>query len=407
MLANHPIFVVMLVAVVAPLLAEIPIGVRVPVIVLELVLGILIGPHGLGVLQPDSFLSKMYVVGTAAVLFMAGMEIDFVQIRGRPLTLALYGWVVSVALAFLAVGLLHVIPGVHAPLMITIALTTTSLGALLPILRDGGQLETPFGSQLLAAGTIGEVGPIVATSLALSGRYSTLKEFGFLFVFLAVVGLAAAAGMRVRPPKVLALLTRTLQTSTQLPVRLAMLVLAALFVVAVEFGFEGILGAFAAGMVVGLATRGEGGKPFCVKIDAVCFGWFTPFFFVGTGMQFDVAALLHGTTTMLLVAAFLMVFLLVRGLPALLYRNDISMAELLPFAFSASVASLGLTVVITQIGLHAKIMNPDIAQALVGAALLSLLLYPTLAGVLLSKTQTAAPAKAVGTDITTPKGITL
>jgi Kef-type K+ transport system membrane component KefB len=156
-------------------------------------------------------------------------------------------------------------------------------------------------------------------------------------------------------------------------------------VVSVEFGFEGILGAFAAGMVVGLATRGEEGRPFRAKTDAVCFGWFAPFFFIGMGLQFDLGALTHDVTTMLLVPAFLVLFLVVRRVPVFLYRHDIPKPERLPFAFSASVASLGLLVVITQIGLRAKNMNPDIAQALVGAALLSLLLYPTLAGALLSR----------------------
>src|SRR5262245_46483649 len=149
------------------------------------------------------------------------------------------------------------------------------------------------------------------------------------------------------------------------------------------------LGAFAAGMVVGLATRGEEGEPFRVKIDAVCFGWLTPFFFVGTGSQFDLGALTRDVTTMLLIPTFLLLSLVVRGAPIVLYRNDIPKPERLPFALSAAVASLGLVVVITQIGLRAKSMNPDIAQALIGAALLSLLLYPTLAGVLLSRTPPA------------------
>jgi Kef-type K+ transport system membrane component KefB len=212
-----------------------------------------------------------------------------------------------------------------------------------------------------------------------------VQELGFLLALLALVGLAVAVGIRARPPKLLALLSRLMHTSTQLPVRLALLVLAAFMVVSVEFGFEGILGAFAAGMVVGLATRGEEGKPFRVKIDAVCFGWFVPFFFIGTGLQFDLGALTHEAVTMLLMPAFLLMFLLVRGAVVLLYRNDIPRPERLPFALSASVASLGLVVVMTSIGLRAKHMNPIIAQALVGAALLSLLLYPTLAGTLRSR----------------------
>ena len=135
---------------------------------------------------------------------------------------------------------------------------------------------------------MGEVGPIVAMSLLLSQRYSTWQEIGFLVVFLAIVGVAVAVGAGARPPKVLAFLSRQMHASTQLPVRISLLMLAALFVLAEEFGFESIFGAFAAGMIVGLATRGDDGKPMREKIDAVSFGWFYPFFFVGTGVKFDI-----------------------------------------------------------------------------------------------------------------------
>jgi Kef-type K+ transport system membrane component KefB len=390
MQGDHPVMLVIAVGILAPLLAEIPIGLRLPVVVLEVLLGILIGPEVLGLVEQGAFLEAMYAVGTAAVLFMAGMELDFAQIRGRPLTLALGGWGTSVALGFLAVALLHVIPGVEAPMMVTIALTTTGLATLIPILRDGGQLETAFGRLLLAAGTVGEVGPIVAVSLILSDRYSSWQEAGFLLVFLALVAGAAAIGIGARPPAVLDLLARTLRQSTQLPVRLALFLMAGLGVIAAEIGFERILGAFAAGMIVGLATRGREGEPFRAKIDAVCFGFLTPFFFVGTGIAFDPGALTRDLTTMILVPSFLLLFLIVRGVPVLLYRRELTGPERLPFALSSSVASLGLVVVITQVGLRTKTMDPDIAQALVGAALLSLLVYPTLAGFLLSRR--AAPA---------------
>jgi len=397
-LGAHPVFVVLAAAVAAPLLAEMRAARRVPVVVLEVLLGILIGPHVLRLVEFDAFLSVMLIIGTTAVLFMAGMEIDFERIRGRPLSLALRGWAASVGLALLAVVLLHVIPGVHAPMMVTIALTTTALGTLLPILRDGGQFDTTFGRLLLATGMTGEVGPIVAVSLAVSQRYSSWQEFGFLLIFLALVVLASAVGMGARPPKLLALLSRTMHASTQLPVRLALFVLATLVVVAVEFGFEGILGAFAAGMVVGLATRGEEGKAFRGRIDAVCFGWFTPFFFVGTGIKFDLGGLTRDVTTMLLIPALLMLFLVVRGTPVLLYRHDIPKSEQLPFALYASVASLGLVVVLTEIGVRAKVMNPAIAQALMGAALLSSLVFPTLARVLSSRTPRLTPCADARSD---------
>jgi len=393
MFNDHPIFVVMAVAVLAPLLAEIPIAVRAPVVVLEVVIGILVGPHLLGLVDPKALGGLLYylqIIGTAAVLFMGGMELDFNQIRGRPLSLALVGWLASAVLALSAVALLRVIPDLRAPLMVTIALTTTSLGALIPILRDGGQLDSQFGRMLLGAGTVGEVAPIVAVSLALSDRYTTWQEFGFLIVFLALVGLAAIVGMGARPPKALALLSRTMRASTQLPVRLALFLMAAFVVLATKLGFEGILGAFAAGMIVGLATRGEVGEAFRAKIDAVCFGFFTPFFFVGTGIAFDVTALTRDSTTMLLTPAFLLLFLVIRGVPVVFYRNDLPKPRRLPFALSSSVASLGLVVVITQIGLREKSMNVEIVHALVAAAMLSLLVYPTLAEALLPKD---APSK--------------
>lgn len=391
MLSGHPVFWLLVAAVAAPLMAEIPLGFRVPVVVLEIVFGIVIGPHALGLVRFEGFVAVMFTLGMAATLFMAGMELDFGQIRGRPLNLAALGWMASVVLGFAALGLLHIIPQVHAPLMVTLALCTTSLGILIPVFRDSGQLDTPFGRLFLAVGTLGEIGPIVAMSLLLSRHYSTWQEFGFLLAFLAIVGLAVLVGIGARPPRVLDLLSRTMHSSSQLPVRISFLLLAALSVLAEDFGFERILGAFAAGMIIGAATRGKYGEPIRAKLDAVFFGWFFPFFFVGTGVKFDIAALGRDLVTMLMVPAFLLLFLVVRGVPVFFYRKDIAKDQRPPFALSASVASLSIIVVITEIGQKSREMNPDIAAALVGAALLSVLIFPTIAGVLLSRNVAGAP----------------
>ncbi len=203
---GHPVLWQLVAAVAAPLLTEIPLGIRVPVVVLEVILGILIGPHVLGLVRFDGFVATMFTFGMAASLFMAGMELDFARIRGRPLSLAVGGWGVKVGLGLAAVSLLHAMPYVHAPLMVALALTTTALGTLLPVFRDSGELDTVFGRLFLAAGTAGELGPIVAMSLLLSQQYSTWREMGFLLLFLALVFSAAAVGMRARPPRFVALL---------------------------------------------------------------------------------------------------------------------------------------------------------------------------------------------------------
>jgi Kef-type K+ transport system membrane component KefB len=189
------------------------------------------------------------------------------------------------------------------------------------------------------------------------------------------------------------LLSRTLHASTQLPVRLALLMLAGFFVLTEEFGFESILGAFGAGMVVGLATQGHEAKPLRHKIDAVCFGWFIPFFFVGTGVKFHLSAITQDLVTALLVPAFLVVLLAVRGLPVLLYRQHLQPGERLPFALYSSVASLSLVVVISDIGVRTHSISPKLAAALVGAAVLSVLVFPTLGTALLARSA-ASPGRS-------------
>ncbi len=391
MSTHHVVLIILVAGVAAPLLAELPLGFRVPVVIIELLLGVLIGPHALGLVRFDGFLVPMFTYGMACSLFMAGMELDFERIRGRPLFLALQGWMVSLLIAGGAAWLLHAMPGLRAPMSVCLALATTGLGVLLPVFRDGGVLETQFGRMVLAAGTVGEVGPIVAMSLLLSTAYSTWQEMGFLVTFLAIVGAAAFFGTRSTLPWILGLLSRTMRGSTQLPVRLSLLVLAALFVISEEFGFESIFGAFAAGMVVGLATRGEQGRPLREKIDAVTFGWFYPFFFVGVGIKLDLPALTRDLTTMLLVPGFVVLFLVVRGAPTLLYRRELGPAEHWPFALSTAVPSVSIIVVITEVGTRARTMNSDVSGALVGAGALATLLFPTIASALLSRRASSHP----------------
>ncbi len=386
----HPVFWIMAAAVMAPLLAEVPLGFRVPVVVFEILLGIVLGPHVLGLVKFDGFVAAMFAFGMAATLFMAGMELDFKHIRGMPVMLALRGWGLSLVLGVATAALLYETPLARAPLMLTLALCTTALGTLLPVLRDAGQLDSGFGRMFLAAGTVGEVAPIVAMSLLLSQEYSTWQEVGFLLLFLLLVTVTAAAGMGLRPAPVVALLSRTMHASTQLPVRLSLLILAGFFVLTEEFGFENILGAFGAGMVVGVATKGHEAKPLRHKIDAVCFGWFIPFFFVGTGIKFHLTAITHDLTTALLVPAFLLVLLAVRGLPVLLYGQHLPRAQRLPFALYSAVASLSLVVVITDIGVRTQSISSKLAAALVGAAVLSVLIFPTLGSALLAKAAVAA-----------------
>jgi Kef-type K+ transport system membrane component KefB len=384
MQVGHPIFWLMLAAVAAPLLSRVPLGFKVPIVVFEVLLGILIGPHVLKLVEFTGIVEAMFTFGMATTLFMAGIELDFAAMKGRPLALALCGWGVSLLVGLGAIGLLHIIPSVQAPMIVTLAVCTTALGMLIPILGDIGESDTPLGRLLFPVGTVGELAPVIAMSLLLSRQYSTWQEFGFLLAFFAIVGTATAVGIGAWHPRALAVF-QGVGRSTQLSVRIAILVLAGLFVLAEEFGFESIFGAFAAGIIIGQATRDSDSKPLREKLDGVMFGWFYPFFFVGTGIKFDLAALGRNLETALLIPTFVLLFLLVRGIPVVLYRKELAAEQRLPFALSSAIPSLSIIIVITQIGLKTRTMNAEIAAALVGAALVSALLFPTIAGILLSR----------------------
>ncbi|MGO9063384.1 MAG: cation:proton antiporter [Myxococcaceae bacterium] len=381
---SYPALLVLTISVIAPLLAEIPIGIRLPALVLEILLGIVVGPHVLGLARMTPLLGWLGgTLGLGAVFFMAGLELDLEKVRGRPLSLAGRGWILSIALGLGAAGLLHVMRPVHAPMMLALALATTAMGVLTPILRDEGQLDTDFGRFVLGAGALGEFGPIVVMSLVLTGTYSSWVEIALMVLFVGLAVAAALVALGTRPPRVMGLLTRLMESSSQLPVRVSLLLLAAFSVLSEKFGFEAVPGAFAAGMVVGLATRGLSGKPLRAKIEAVCFGFLVPFFYVTTGLKFDLSALLQSATTMLLVPAFLVLLLVVRGAPVVFYRRVLPNREQLPFALLSATA-LPLVVAIAELGVRSGQMRTDIAAALVGAAMLSVLLFPAIAGSLRS-----------------------
>jgi Kef-type K+ transport system membrane component KefB len=278
MLIGHPVFWILGVAVVAPLLAEIPNPFKVPVVVLEVLLGIVIGPHALHLVDFDGFVATMFDFGMAASLFMGGLDLDFADIKGRPMLLAVGGWTISVLLSVTIVSLLHAIPHVRTPFVVAMALCTTGLGVVAPGFRDSGLLATAFGRFVLAAGTLGEVGPIVAMSLLLSEQYSFWQESALLGIFLVIIAAALAIGIGARPPKVLEILRRHMNKSTQLPVRISVFVLAGLLFLAQKFGFESFTGAFAAGTILGASTRSERGSVLRDKMETLSFGWFYPFF---------------------------------------------------------------------------------------------------------------------------------
>jgi Kef-type K+ transport system membrane component KefB len=380
----NTLLIVVIVAVLAPIAADTT-RIAFPVVVAEILLGIAIGPEVLDWVRKDALIDALSEIGLAFLFFMAGMEIDFARIRGAPARLAAAGWLLSLAVGPLIAFALWTVGVVNAPLLVGLALTTTALGTLLPIIRDAGMLEQRIGGYVLGAGSVGELGPIVALSVGLALASGEAWRTTLLLVFAAAVVAVAALAVRARPPRLVRLVEATMHTSSQLAVRLALLVLVGLFVLARELGLDVILGAFTAGIVVGLVARGEGAEVFHIKLDAIGFGFFIPIFFIATGMDFNLDALVDEPQSLLLVPLFAGLFLLVRGLPAwLLYRRELPRPDLPPLALLSATA-LPLVVAITEVGTEVGHMHETEAVALVGAGMLSVLAFPLVALALRSR----------------------
>jgi Kef-type K+ transport system membrane component KefB len=373
------ILILLAVAALAPLLADLPSGWRLPVVVLEIVLGIIIGPEVLHLASPGGMVGVLGDLGLAFLLFLVGLEIDVGEIAGRPMSLAVGGWFLSLLLAMLLSYLFSVAGLVQAPpLLLAVALSTTALGVLVPILRDSGDLGTGLGKHLLAAGAMGEFGPLVAISLLLFPTHATVIHSLLLVAFIAVAFGAAYLATHMQALGVLDWLAKTLQTSGQLPVRLCIALQALLATLAGYFGLGIVLGAFAAGMVVGLVSRNEQGMLLRQKLDAVGYGFLVPVFFIVAGMRFDLAALWSGPLVIVQIVALLVLLALVRGAPALLYGKELAPEERLPFALY-SATGLPLIVVITELGVASGLLAPGRAAVLVSAGMISVLLFPVLA----------------------------
>ena len=318
------LLVVMAIAFAAPLLLGLFPRVQLPSVVVEIVAGIVVGPSLLGIAEVDQTVEVVALLGLAFVLFLAGLEIEFGKLRGPLLRLTALGFALSFAIAVVVSYGLKAGGLVDTPLLVAIILCATSLGVLVPVLKDSGEIASTFGQLIIAAASIADFGAIILLTIFFSGEGgtgSTLLLLGALFVLAATV-LAVVRGaehsMRIRAD-----LLRLQDTTAQIRVRAALVLLVGFAALADRLGLEVILGAFIAGAIVSLADRDEvmTHPEFRRKLEAIGFGFFIPVFFVTSGVRFDLDALTASASNLLMVPVFLLALLAARGLPAITYRH--------------------------------------------------------------------------------------
>jgi Kef-type K+ transport system membrane component KefB len=374
--------IVAAVAAIIPLLLGFAPRVPIPGPVLEIVAGIVLGPAVLDVVEVDDTVQAASVLGLGFLLFLAGLEIDVQQFRGPQARRALDGLGLSIVLG-IAVGYgLFAVGLAKNPLLIGIALMATSLGLIVPVLKDAGVAGRRVGQLTIAGASAGEVTAVVLLSIFFSERGGALGGrlllLGLLFLFAVTVAVAvrgAEHSMRITD-----VIGRLADTTAQIRVRLAVLLLIGLAAVAAKLGFEAILGAFIAGALLRLVDPdAERTHPqFRVKLDGIGFGFLIPVFFVTSGLTFNLSQLTDHPATLLRVPLYLALLLLVRGVPALLYRSTLSARETVAAAL-LQASSLPFLVAVTQIGLALGAITAANAAALVAAGLVSVLVYPVIA----------------------------
>jgi Kef-type K+ transport system membrane component KefB len=333
-----------------------------------------LGPHVAGFAVSSAVL-LFKDLGLGMLFFFAGYELDLRRIAGRPLRLGVLGWGVSLLLAYAAVGVLHWVGIAVSVLYTGSALATTAIGTLIPVLSDTGELSTPFGTYLLAAGACAEFGPILLLTLVLSTQ-SSLHNALILLAFVAAAGVAGACTIASRG-RTVRWLERTLEASSQLAVRWVLVLTFGLALLAYRLGLDLLLGGFATGVIVREMLRTRELPGFDSKLSGIAFGVFVPFFFIVSGMSLDITAFAT-PAGILRTILFLLLMLLVRGTPALiLYRHDLNARSRGALALLSST-QLPLVLAITALATAGGRMSPSIAADLVGAALLSTLIFPLL-----------------------------
>jgi Kef-type K+ transport system membrane component KefB len=374
-------------------------SVRLPSVVLEIIAGIVVGPSVLGIVEIDETISVISVIGLALLLFLAGLEIEFSKLRGQVLRLTLVGFALSFAIAILVALILKATGLIETPLLVAIILCATSLGVLIPVLKDAGQISSSFGQLIIAAGTIADFGAVILLSVFFSGEGgigSTLLLLGGLLVLGVVVCLAVMGAEHSRAIRTD--LTRLQDTTAQIRVRGAIVLLVGFAAIAEGLGLETILGAFMAGAVLSLLDRDQQmtHPDFRRKLEAIGFGVFIPVFFVASGVKFDLDALLASASNVAMVPIFLAALVVVRGLPALLYRRLLDGRQV-AIAGLMQATSLPFIVASVAIGQDLGLIDAAEGAALIGAGLLSVLFFPA-TGLALLRRGSAAPAVREGTD---------
>ncbi len=353
--------------------------IKIAEVVLLLGFGILLGPEMAGWIEVDDTIGLLSELGLGLLFFLAGLELEQRAIRGQSGKLAAIGWAISLGLALIVAFIFVATEKAHGVVGIAIALTSTALGTLLPMIRDRGELNSKFGTFFMGAGAWGEFGPIVAISVLLSTK-SSFAAIISLFAFAVVAFVLAVVPSRFAGDRIREVMERGHGTSSQTALRLTLLLVILMLALAGSFGLDVVLGAFIAGIIVRRFSPPVAESRLQVRIEAIGFGFLIPLFFVVSGATMDVRSIAENPRPMLV---FFVALLIVRGLPQwFLYRNAIPDTRQRARFTLYAATGLPIIVAVTTIQVENGVMTAAGAASAVGAGALSVLVFPLIGNAL-------------------------
>lgn len=389
------LFWIVLCSVLAPLIAGLVPRKLVPEVVLLLVLGVLVGPNVLGWAQTNEPIELLRELGLGMLFLLAGYEIELDELTGPGGRRATWTWLACLGTALVTIWVLGLSGAIHSETAVAIALTSTALGTLLPILKDSGMLATPVGGTVMHHGALGELGPIVAMAILLGTRGPVRSLLVLLVFAVAAVGVSLfTTQLRREGSKLLEIIRAGAETTGQTVVRLSMLLLVTLGLLAAAFHLDVVLGAFAAGFVLRRLLP-TGHETLELRLTGVGFGFLIPIFFVTSGMAIDPAAVAGEPGVLVLFVALILV---IRGgivfvserLHARTATPSSGVRDSVAVALYASTG-LPIIVAVTSAAVSAGQMSTTNASVLVAGGAVTVLACPLAATLLLGRQQQDEP----------------
>jgi Kef-type K+ transport system membrane component KefB len=376
------LLIVAVAAFVAPVIAGLIPRRLVPPVVLEVLAGLAIGPQGLDLVHATGAVEVLYLLGFGFLLFLAGQEVEVERFRGPTFKLSAISFLISLGLGFAVAAAVRPLAAGADLRLLALALTASSLGVIVPVLRDAGEVNSDFGQLVVMSGSVGEFGSLLLLTILFSAQPEpTLVQI----LYVAALGVAAIVGaVAIRrlwqSPWMRRVLLGSDDSTSQLRVRGGFVILLVFTALAHQFGVDALLGAFVGGIVLSIADRDD--RPnlrrFQGKLHAIGYGFLVPVFFIGTGIMFNVRALLASPSSLVLLPVLVVAILVVRASPALIFRSRTGTSPAIA-AGLLQATTLTFPVVVAQVGRDLHLLTEPSAAALIGAALASVLLFPALA----------------------------